>query len=180
MSLTLSSYSFKILSLHKYFRARVWFVNCLLLQSVSCTYILYFQSLCLPKTQEPLDLGLYAPPTSTLGHGIPGPAIGSHSSHTSSFGLHGSSLGHTTHGSHGNISNTSTGSLPGLKEEDKPEQPKDTQFLSANCVLMTYYNGDISATVDEHFSRALSQPSSYSPDGKNSKGKNSVLKLLHI
>ncbi|XP_064487715.1 transcription cofactor vestigial-like protein 2 isoform X2 [Ornithodoros turicata] len=37
----------------------------------------------------------------------------------------------------------------------------DAQYLSANCVVFTYYSGDISSVVDEHFSRALSQPSSY-------------------
>ncbi|GAB6030823.1 hypothetical protein CHUAL_007664 [Chamberlinius hualienensis] len=32
----------------------------------------------------------------------------------------------------------------------------DAQYISANCVLFTYYSGDISTVVDEHFSRALS------------------------
>ncbi|XP_023236270.1 transcription cofactor vestigial-like protein 2 isoform X1 [Centruroides vittatus] len=40
----------------------------------------------------------------------------------------------------------------------------DAQYLSANCVVFTYYTGDLASVVDEHFSRALSQPSSYSPD----------------
>ncbi|XP_052808820.1 transcription cofactor vestigial-like protein 2 isoform X2 [Mya arenaria] len=119
-----------------------------------------FTSLCLPKSQEPLDLGLYPPPSSTHGHALPGPNLGSH---VSSFGLHpSSSLGHHGSGSAGPP-------LGPLKEEEKVEQPKDTQFISANCVLMTYYSGDISSNVDEHFSRALSQPSSYSPEGKTSK-----------
>ncbi|KAL3882654.1 hypothetical protein ACJMK2_028974 [Sinanodonta woodiana] len=91
-----------------------------------------FQSLCLPKSQEPLDLGIYPPHSSSLLH-HPG------------------------------------ASLIGLKDEDKVEQPKDTQYLSANCVLFTYYTGDISSVVDEHFSRALSQPSSYSPENQGSK-----------
>lgn len=125
------------------------------------------QSLCLPKAQEPLDLGIYPSSTSTLGHALPGPSLGPH---MSSFGLHTSGLGHSTHGNLGN-SGATQGNISGLKEEDKSEQPKDTQYLSANCVLMTFYSGDISSNVDEHFSRALSQPSSYSPDGKVSKGK---------
>lgn len=87
----------------------------------------------------------------------------------STFGLHTSGLGHSSHGSLGTTSATQ-GNISAMKEEDKSEQPKDTQYLSANCVLMTYYTGDISSNVDEHFSRALSQPSSYSPDGKVSKG----------
>uniref|UniRef100_T1JLV0 Transcription cofactor vestigial-like protein 2 n=1 Tax=Strigamia maritima TaxID=126957 RepID=T1JLV0_STRMM len=42
------------------------------------------------------------------------------------------------------------------------EQPAtDAHYISANCVLFTYYSGDISAIVDEHFSRALSQPTIY-------------------
>ena len=41
-----------------------------------------------------------------------------------------------------------------------PQQPKDTQYLSANCVLFSYFNGDIAASVDEHFTRSLSQSGS--------------------
>lgn len=57
------------------------------------------------------------------------------------------------------------------KEDDleKESQPKDTQYLNANCVLLTYFSGDISSVVDEHFSRALSQPSSYSADCSGTK-----------
>ncbi|XP_023241799.1 transcription cofactor vestigial-like protein 2 isoform X1 [Centruroides vittatus] len=40
----------------------------------------------------------------------------------------------------------------------------DTHFLSANCMVVTYYKGDISSVVDEHFTRALSQTGSYAPD----------------
>ncbi|KAK8766618.1 hypothetical protein V5799_006601 [Amblyomma americanum] len=39
--------------------------------------------------------------------------------------------------------------------------PGDAQYLSANCVVFTYYSGDISAVVDEHFSRALSETGAY-------------------
>ncbi|XP_022256863.1 transcription cofactor vestigial-like protein 2 isoform X3 [Limulus polyphemus] len=48
--------------------------------------------------------------------------------------------------------------------EDLPQSAADAHYISANCVLLTYFNGDTSAAVDEHFSRALSQPSSYGPD----------------
>nr|XP_057945899.1 transcription cofactor vestigial-like protein 2a isoform X2 [Doryrhamphus excisus] len=51
------------------------------------------------------------------------------------------------------------GGLPGpptIKEEEK-ELPPGAEYLSARCVLFTYFQGDISAVVDEHFSRALSQ-----------------------
>ncbi|NXN92111.1 VGLL2 protein, partial [Rhinopomastus cyanomelas] len=52
-----------------------------------------------------------------------------------------------------------------IKEEggspDK-ERPPEAEYISSRCVLFTYFQGDISAVVDEHFSRALSQPSSFS------------------
>ncbi|GIY09606.1 uncharacterized protein CDAR_598411 [Caerostris darwini] len=41
----------------------------------------------------------------------------------------------------------------------------EAQYLSANCVLFTYYSGDISSVVDEHFARALSQAAAQ-PDPK--------------
>ncbi|XP_076026653.1 transcription cofactor vestigial-like protein 2a [Genypterus blacodes] len=44
-----------------------------------------------------------------------------------------------------------------IKEEDK-DLPPGAEYLSSRCVLFTYFQGDISAVVDEHFSRALSQP----------------------
>ncbi|KAK7904100.1 hypothetical protein WMY93_016707 [Mugilogobius chulae] len=39
--------------------------------------------------------------------------------------------------------------------KDKPGAP-EAEYLSSRCVLFTYYQGDISSVVDEHFSRALS------------------------
>lgn len=48
---------------------------------------------------------------------------------------------------------------------DCSKEKAEAQYLSANCVVFTYYSGDISSVVDEHFSRALSQPSSYTSDG---------------
>uniref|UniRef100_A0A7M4E9B5 Vestigial like family member 2 n=1 Tax=Crocodylus porosus TaxID=8502 RepID=A0A7M4E9B5_CROPO len=53
-----------------------------------------------------------------------------------------------------------------IKEEDtSPEKERhpEAEYINSRCVLFTYFQGDISAVVDEHFSRALSQPSSYSP-----------------
>ncbi|XP_030578086.1 transcription cofactor vestigial-like protein 2a [Archocentrus centrarchus] len=49
---------------------------------------------------------------------------------------------------------------PVIKEEDK-ELPPGAEYLSSRCVLFTYFQGDISAVVDEHFSRALSQTTAY-------------------
>ncbi|XP_019727001.1 transcription cofactor vestigial-like protein 2a [Hippocampus comes] len=48
---------------------------------------------------------------------------------------------------------------PTIKEEDK-ELPPGAEYLSSRCVLFTYFHGDISAVVDQHFSRALSHASS--------------------
>ncbi|XP_053737052.1 transcription cofactor vestigial-like protein 2a [Synchiropus splendidus] len=51
---------------------------------------------------------------------------------------------------------------PAIKEEDK-ELPPGAEYLSSRCVLFTYFQGDISAVVDEHFSRALSQATACPP-----------------
>lgn len=49
----------------------------------------------------------------------------------------------------------------------KDSQPAETEYLSSRCVLFTYFRGDIGDVVDEHFSRALSQPSAFSNDTKS-------------
>ncbi|XP_007484534.2 transcription cofactor vestigial-like protein 2 isoform X2 [Monodelphis domestica] len=59
-----------------------------------------------------------------------------------------------------------------IKEEDgspEKERPPEAEYINSRCVLFTYFQGDISSVVDEHFSRALSQPSSYSPGCASSK-----------
>lgn len=40
-------------------------------------------------------------------------------------------------------------------------QPTSTQYISDNCVILTYFTGDVQSNVDEHFARALSRPSSF-------------------
>lgn len=55
---------------------------------------------------------------------------------------------------------------PPIKEEDK-ELPPGAEYLSSRCVLFTYFQGDISAVVDEHFSRALSHTAAYPPSGSH-------------
>ncbi|XP_048387433.1 transcription cofactor vestigial-like protein 2a isoform X1 [Stegostoma tigrinum] len=66
-----------------------------------------------------------------------------------------------------------------IKEEElrsEKERPPEAEYLSSRCVLFTYFQGDISSVVDEHFTRALSQPSSYTPvssDSKASRGNTS-------
>ncbi|XP_066563771.1 transcription cofactor vestigial-like protein 2a isoform X2 [Amia ocellicauda] len=51
------------------------------------------------------------------------------------------------------------------------ERPPEAEYLSSRCVLFTYFQGDISSVVDEHFSRALSQPSSFVPSPPSSKAR---------
>ena len=48
------------------------------------------------------------------------------------------------------------------QQQQLPPQPKDTQFLSANCVIMSYFDGSVTSQIDEHFSRSLSQSASSS------------------
>uniref|UniRef100_A0A8C8RX17 Vestigial like family member 2 n=1 Tax=Pelusios castaneus TaxID=367368 RepID=A0A8C8RX17_9SAUR len=63
-----------------------------------------------------------------------------------------------------------------IKEEDcspEKERPPEAEYINSRCVLFTYFQGDISSVVDEHFSRALSQPSSYSPSAKTARSTSS-------
>ncbi|XP_078088977.1 transcription cofactor vestigial-like protein 3 isoform X2 [Mustelus asterias] len=68
---------------------------------------------------------------------------------------------------------------PPSKESEK-EQPPEAEYISSRCVLLTYFQGDIGAVVDEHFSRALSQPSNFhgsdSPNSKPQASSSSVWK----
>ncbi|KAL6046099.1 hypothetical protein STEG23_023643 [Scotinomys teguina] len=61
------------------------------------------------------------------------------------------------------------------EEEGSPdkERPPEAEYINSRCVLFTYFQGDISSVVDEHFSRALSQPSSYTPSCASSKAHRS-------
>lgn len=45
-------------------------------------------------------------------------------------------------------------------------QPAEAEYLSSRCVLFTYFRGEIGDVVDEHFSRALSQSSSFNNETK--------------
>ncbi|OWF41339.1 transcription cofactor vestigial-like protein 2 isoform X1 [Mizuhopecten yessoensis] len=47
---------------------------------------------------------------------------------------------------------------------DMEAQPKASHYVNPNCVLLNYFTGDTATVVDEHFSRALSQPSSFTAD----------------
>ncbi|XP_078699850.1 transcription cofactor vestigial-like protein 2 [Branchiostoma floridae x Branchiostoma belcheri] len=44
------------------------------------------------------------------------------------------------------------------------EKPPEAEYINSKCVLFTYFSGDCNSVVDEHFSRALSQPSSFGTD----------------
>ncbi|KAM8748435.1 transcription cofactor vestigial-like protein 3 [Acanthopagrus schlegelii] len=45
-------------------------------------------------------------------------------------------------------------------------QPAEAEYLSSRCVLFTYFQGEIGDVVDEHFSRALSQSSTFNSESK--------------
>lgn len=56
-------------------------------------------------------------------------------------------------------SNSSSSSYTPLRAEEGPKEKQEAleaEYLTSRCVLFTYYQGDISSVVDEHFSRALS------------------------
>uniref|UniRef100_A0ACB8FGY4 Uncharacterized protein n=1 Tax=Sphaerodactylus townsendi TaxID=933632 RepID=A0ACB8FGY4_9SAUR len=60
---------------------------------------------------------------------------------------------------------------PNKQEEDEKDQPAEMEYLNSRCVLFTYFQGDIESVVDEHFSRALNQTSSFNPEFVISKNK---------
>uniref|UniRef100_A0A7N4PXY6 Vestigial like family member 3 n=1 Tax=Sarcophilus harrisii TaxID=9305 RepID=A0A7N4PXY6_SARHA len=57
------------------------------------------------------------------------------------------------------------------EEEEEKDQPAEMEYLNSRCVLFTYFQGDIGSVVDEHFSRALGQPSSFHTESAISKSK---------
>lgn len=63
------------------------------------------------------------------------------------------------------------GTQPGRRPSSDSElkdgtQPAEAEYLSSRCVLFTYFQGEIGDVVDEHFSRALSQSSSFGCETK--------------
>lgn len=46
---------------------------------------------------------------------------------------------------------------PGVEDDDDSQDPGSSraQYVSANCVVFTHYQGDAATVVDEHFNRAL-------------------------
>ncbi|XP_068185361.1 transcription cofactor vestigial-like protein 3 [Antennarius striatus] len=61
---------------------------------------------------------------------------------------------------------TESGRPSTFESELKDAQPAEAEYLSSRCVLFTYFQGDISDVVDEHFSRALSQSSTFNSEIK--------------
>ncbi|XP_074155894.1 transcription cofactor vestigial-like protein 3 isoform X2 [Sminthopsis crassicaudata] len=57
------------------------------------------------------------------------------------------------------------------EEEEEKDQPAEMEYLNSRCVLFTYFQGDIGSVVDEHFSRALGQHSSFHTESAISKSK---------
>ncbi|CAG5133246.1 unnamed protein product [Candidula unifasciata] len=103
----------------------------------------------LSRMHEPLDLG----PTSSLSTSssslsYPVPTILTPSSSGSAASI---VLSPST-------SRASSSSSSGLVKADseRDSEPKGAQYITANCVLLTYFNGDTASVVDDHFTRALS------------------------
>ncbi|KAJ7413621.1 hypothetical protein WISP_89071 [Willisornis vidua] len=67
--------------------------------------------------------------------------------------------------------------LPSKQEEDEKDQPAEMEYLNSRCVLFTYFQGDIGSVVDEHFSRALSQASSFNSETALTKSKTGLSPL---
>lgn len=71
----------------------------------------------------------------------------------------GPGTGGSTSSSSSSNSSSSSYTPATLRPEEGPKEKQETpeaEYLSSRCVLFTYYQGDISSVVDEHFSRALS------------------------
>lgn len=63
----------------------------------------------------------------------------------------------------------------GVEDDDSLEAGGSrAQYVSANCVVFTHYQGDAASVVDEHFSRALDKTTTHT------KGKKSTLKTTKI
>ncbi|XP_007892959.1 transcription cofactor vestigial-like protein 2b [Callorhinchus milii] len=61
-----------------------------------------------------------------------------------------------------------------LREKGSPE----AEYINPKCVLFTYFNGDISSVVDEHFTRALNNYTAEGKDCKQSKQSPEALSPL--
>lgn len=65
-----------------------------------------------------------------------------------------------------------------MDDEDGDETTGSrAQYVSANCVVFTHYQGDAASVVDEHFSRALDKTSTHA---KGNFLKSFSIKLISI
>ena len=96
------------------------------------------------------------------GGGGSGGSLGSHGSLSNSPPLLSQSMSQqqqpTSHPPHPQQSSTKQELCDEEEDKDCDSRPRDTQYLTENCVLITYFSGDTASNVDDHFSRALSQP----------------------
>lgn len=132
--------------------------------------------------------------TSSLGGGLASVAAGSLDSHVSGSSGGGGHphplyLQGSAHSSGGSVSSAGGGSptsplrpgkeedcslhgrsstedpQPGVDDEDSQEPNSSrAQYVSANCVVFTHYQGDAASVVDEHFSRALDKTSTHTKE----------------
>ncbi|XP_062905896.1 transcription cofactor vestigial-like protein 3 isoform X2 [Mobula hypostoma] len=65
-------------------------------------------------------------------------------------------------------------------KENEKEQPPEAEYISSRCVLLTYFQGDIGAVVDEHFSRALSHFNAENPSSKTRASSSTLWKGLPV
>ncbi|RUS75103.1 hypothetical protein EGW08_017134 [Elysia chlorotica] len=96
--------------------------------------------------------------------GIPGPGPSNFLepvSHPHTISHTGSHTG--THTQHHNSHTVPDKDLAGGENKAGP-QPKATHYLASNCVLLTYFQGEAASLVDDHFTRSLGQPSSFTLD----------------
>ncbi|BFZ09704.1 hypothetical protein BsWGS_12743 [Bradybaena similaris] len=106
----------------------------------------------LSRMHEPLDLGPTSSSSltsSTLSYPVPALLTPSSSGSTSA-----ASLVPSPSTSRASSSSSSSGLVKAESERDV--EPKGAQYITANCVLLTYFNGDTASVVDDHFTRALS------------------------
>ncbi|KAH9508969.1 hypothetical protein Btru_048421 [Bulinus truncatus] len=119
----------------------------------------------LPKMQEPLDLG---PSQST-------PLSLSSLPYPASLPLSSSSSSRTSVIVPPSSPPAPPSSL--VKEESRKDiEPKVAHYLGVNCVLFTYFSGDTSTVVDDHFTRALNQTTGYDTANNTARDKTHVNK----
>ncbi|XP_066152722.1 protein vestigial isoform X1 [Euwallacea fornicatus] len=63
---------------------------------------------------------------------------------------------------------------PGVEEDDDSQDAGSSraQYVSANCVVFTHYQGDAASVVDEHFNRALDKTSSHTKESSPMSARN--------